>query len=68
MIPFFTAADIEFLFEKVKQITFEKEYQDGEDFRVTTTSFLEIIQKLSPTLTEEIIEEFEKDCAGYTRY
>ena len=68
MIPLFTAADIEFLFEKVKQITFEKEYQNGEDFRVTTASFLEIIEKLSPTLTEEIIEEFEKDCAGYTRY
>ena len=68
MIPLFTAADIEFLFEKVKQITFEKEYQNGKDFRVTTTSFLEILQKLSPTLTEEIIEEFEKDCADYTRY
>jgi hypothetical protein len=29
---------------------------------------MEIIPEISPTLTEEISEEFELDCEKYTRY
>jgi len=68
MIPLFTPADIEYLFQKVRQYAFEKEYAKGEDYRVSTKTFLEIIPKVRPTLTDEIIEEFERDCARYTRY
>ncbi|HJX31569.1 MAG TPA: AAA family ATPase [Thermodesulfobacteriota bacterium] len=68
MIPFFTPADIEYLFEKVRQEAFEREYVRGEDYQVTTETFLEMIAGVSPTLTDEIIEEFEKDCAHCTRY
>jgi hypothetical protein len=68
MTPFFTPADIEYLFEKVRQEAFEREYVRGEDYQVTTETFLEMMESVSPTLTDEIIEEFEKDCAHCTRY
>ena len=68
MIPLFTPADIEYLFQKVRQYAFEKEYAKEEDYRVTTETFVEIIPKVRPTLTDEIIEEFERDCDRYIRY
>jgi transitional endoplasmic reticulum ATPase len=68
MIALFTPADIEYLFLKVRQMAFEREYVNGEDSRVTTETFLEMIPKVSLTLTGEIIEEFEQDCVHYTRY
>ncbi len=68
MLALFTPADIEYLFDKVRQVAFEREYVKGEDYQVTTESFLEIIPKVTPTLTDEIIKEFEQDCVHYTRY
>lgn len=68
MIAFFTPADIEYLFQKVRQLAFEREYVEGDDYRVTTETFVEMIPKVPPTLTDEIIEEFEQDYAHYTRY
>jgi SpoVK/Ycf46/Vps4 family AAA+-type ATPase len=68
MIALFTPADIEYLFQKVRQIAFEREYSKGKDYRVTTETFLEIIPEVPPTLSDEIIEEFNQDCAHYTRY
>ncbi len=68
MIALFTPADIEYLFQKVRQFAFEREYVNGKDYRVTTETFLEIIPQVPPTLTDEIIEEFEEDCVRYTRY
>ena len=68
MISLFTPADIEYLFQKVRQVTFEREYAKEEDCLVTTDTFMEIIPDISPTLTEEIIKEFEQDCNKYTRY
>ncbi|MBW2108853.1 MAG: ATP-binding protein, partial [Deltaproteobacteria bacterium] len=68
MIPFFTPADIEYLFQRVSQYTFEMEYSNGQDCKVTTQTFLEILPQIRPTLTEEIIREFDKDCSQYTRY
>jgi len=68
MMPLFTPADIEYLFEKVRQEAFEREYVRGEDYQVTTETFLAMIESVSPTLTDAIIEEFEKDCAHCTRY
>jgi SpoVK/Ycf46/Vps4 family AAA+-type ATPase len=68
MIALFTPADIEYLFQKVRQVAFEGEYVKGEEHRVTTETFLEMIPKVPPTLTDEIIEEFQQDYAHYTRY
>ena len=67
-ISLFTPADIEYLFQKVRQEGFEIECVKGDDCCVTTEMFLETIPKIRPTLTDEIIEEFEQDCAAYTRY
>ncbi|WP_319547901.1 AAA family ATPase [Desulfogranum marinum] len=68
MISLFTPADVEYLFQKVRQITFEMEFERKGNSLVTTETFLEMIPKVSPTLTLEIIEEFEMDCVKYTRY
>ena len=68
LIPLFTPADIEYLFQKVSQVAFERELVRGEDYRLTTDIFLELLPKVRPSLSEEIIKEFELDCIEYTRY
>jgi len=67
-IELFTPADIEYLFQKVRQIAFEREYEKGGDYCVTTETFPEIIPQVPPTLTHEIIKEFQQSCDRYTRY
>jgi len=68
MISHFTPADVEYLFQKIRQVTFEREYERKGNCLVTTETFLEMIPKISPTLTKEMIEEFERDCTRYTRF
>lgn len=67
-LSFFTPADIEYLFHKVSHFTFEKEYSEGRDFRITTDTFLDLIQECQPSLSEEKIRELEEDSAQFTRY
>jgi transitional endoplasmic reticulum ATPase len=64
----FTPADMEYLFQQVAQYAFEQELTTKQDFRVTTATILEIIPKIRPTLTEDIITEFEKDSLTYARF
>ena len=68
LIPHFTPADIEYLFQKVTQEAFERELTYGKDFLLNTEIFLEVLVKARPSLTDEIIAEFRQDCADYTRY
>jgi len=68
MIPMHTPADIEFLFQKVSQVAFEREYTDGKDFKITTQTFEDTIPLVKPTLTDEIVEKFNVDCNDFTRY
>ena len=63
----FTPADIEYLFQQVAQFAFEREYANKQDYRVTTDTFVSILPKVRPTLTDEIIEEFRKDSVTYSR-
>jgi len=63
----FTPADIEYLFQQVAQFAFEQKYASKQDYRVTTETFIQIISKIRPSLTDEIIEEFQKDCITYSR-
>ena len=63
----FTPADIEYLFHQVAQFAFEQELATKEDYQVTTETFMEIIPGVRPSLTDEIIEEFEKDSVTYSR-
>jgi len=64
----FTPADMEYLFQQVAQYAFEQELATKQDYRVTTDTIFEIIPKIRPTLTEEVIMEFEKDSLAYSRY
>jgi len=68
MVPFFTPADTEYLFQRVRQYAFEREYQKGKDYGVTTQTFLDTIFKVEASLTDEIVKEFEQDCSRFTRY
>jgi transitional endoplasmic reticulum ATPase len=63
----FTPADIEYLFQLVAQFAFEQEYVSRQDYRVTTDTFLQIIPNVHPSLTDEIIDEFQKDSIKYSR-
>ncbi|MGO9120770.1 MAG: ATP-binding protein [Syntrophales bacterium] len=67
MTPQFTPADMEYLFQQVAQFTFEKELATKRDYRVTTETIFEIMPKIRPSLTDEIITEFEKDKSTYSR-
>jgi transitional endoplasmic reticulum ATPase len=67
-IPHYTPADIEYLFQKVTQIAFERELRQGGDYRLDTAIFEETIALVRGSLTPELIAEFEEDCARFTRY
>jgi transitional endoplasmic reticulum ATPase len=63
----FTPADIQYLFEQVAQFAFEQELFNKEDYRVTAETFMQILPKVHPSLSHEVIEEFEKDSVRYSR-
>jgi len=63
----FTPADIEYLFQQVAQFAFEQEFNNRQDYRVTTDTFIQILPKIRPSLTDEIIEELQKDSITYSR-
>jgi SpoVK/Ycf46/Vps4 family AAA+-type ATPase len=63
----FTPADIQYLLEQVAQFAFEREVARKKDYKVTTEDLLQVMAKMRPSLTDEIIEEFEKDAIAYAR-
>lgn len=63
----FTPADMEYLFQQVAQFAFEQELATKRDYLVSTETIFEIMPKIRPSLTDEIIEEFEKDSITYSR-
>jgi len=63
----FTPADIQYLFQQVAQFAFEQELASKEDYRVTTETFIQIMPKVRPSLSDEVIAEFEKDSISYSR-
>jgi transitional endoplasmic reticulum ATPase len=68
LMPLFTPADIEYLFQKVTQKAFERELKTGSDYRLNTEIFLEVLLEVKPSLTEEIAAEFQRDCRDFTRH
>ncbi len=58
---------MEYLFQQVAQFAFEQELATKRDYLVSTETIFEIIPKIRPSLTDEIIEEFEKDSITYSR-
>ncbi|MHC1730149.1 MAG: ATP-binding protein [Syntrophobacteraceae bacterium] len=63
----FTPADIQYLFQQVAHFAFEQELASKEDYRVTAQTFMQIAPKVPPSLSDEMIEEFEKDRVSYSR-
>lgn len=63
----FTPADIQYLFQQVAHFTFEQELASKEDYRVTAETLIHIMTKVSPSLSDKVIEEFEKDSVSYSR-
>lgn len=63
----FTPADLEYLFQQVAQFAFEQELVAKQDYRVTTETVLDIVPTVRPSLTDDIIMEFEKDSISYSR-
>ena len=64
----YTPADIEYLCQRAAQKAFEQEHLSGEDYRVETSDFLEMIKDTKPTLTKKIIENFKQDVEKYSRW
>ena len=64
----FTPADMEYLFQQVAQFAFEQELVTKHDYRVTTDTIFDIMPKIRPSLTEEVIVEFEKDSIAFSRF
>jgi SpoVK/Ycf46/Vps4 family AAA+-type ATPase len=63
----FTPADIQYLFEQVAQYAFEQEIGENKDYKVVTEDILQVMAKVRPSLTDEIVEEFEEDSRTYSR-
>ncbi len=63
----FTPADIQYLFDRAAQFAFEQEVATNCDYRVSTEAILQIAAEIRPSLTDEVIEELEKDVADFSR-
>jgi len=61
----FTPADIEYLFQQVAQFAFEEEYAGKGNYIITTDTFLKMIQNVRPSLTEGMIQDFQKGSSTY---
>lgn len=63
----FTPADIEFASRKGSQAAFEREVSERTGRPATTDDYLTAIADTRPTLTSEILAEFEQDRKQFTR-
>ncbi len=63
----FTPADIEFAARKGAQAAFERELLHGKGEPANTDDFIAAISDTRPTLTPEILTQFEQDNERYTR-
>jgi hypothetical protein len=58
---------MEYLFQQVAQLAFEQEHATKQDYRVTTETVFDIMPRIRPSLTDEIVMEFEKESVSYSR-
>jgi SpoVK/Ycf46/Vps4 family AAA+-type ATPase len=63
----FTPADIQYFIDQVAHFAFEQELKESGNYLVTTDTFIGIREKVAPSLSNEVIEAFEKDCVNYSR-
>ncbi len=64
----FTPADIEFAARKAAQRAFEREHFEHSAHRARTEDFLAAIADTKPTLTAEIVSEFDDDTNRFARF
>lgn len=65
---FFTPADIEFSARKAAQHAFEREYFKGPGKRAEMNDFLRAIKETRPSLSPELVREFDADTESFARY
>ena len=67
----FTPPDIQYLFQQVAHFAFEQELATQKNYLVTAETFIHLTPKVLPSLSNEVIEEFEKGerqlCTSLTR-
>ena len=63
----FTPADIEFAARKGSQAAFEREMRDGTPRPATTEDYLTAIGQIRPTLTPDMLAEFERGKEDFAR-
>ena len=63
----FTPADIEFAARKGAQAAFEREMRDGGGRPATTEDYLTAIGEVRPTLSADMLAEFERGKADFAR-
>ncbi len=64
----YTPADVEFAARKAAQLAFERQYFDQSSGRATTEDFLTAIDQTPASLTEEMIEQVERDVERFARH
>lgn len=64
----FTPADIEFAARKAAQRAFEREHFAGEGPRASTEDFLAAIAETKPTLSEQMVRNFNEDTDRFARF
>lgn len=63
----FTPADIQYLFQQVAHFAFEQELATHKNYLVTAETFINLTPKVLPSLSDDVIKEFEKDSINYAR-
>lgn len=64
----FTPADIEFAARQAAQRAFEREHFQGMGSRATTQDFLAAVSGTKPSLSEDMVDAFQRDARRFTRY
>lgn len=64
----FTPADIEFAARKAAQRAFERDHFEGSSHRARTEDFLAAIAATRPTLTTEMVSDFDDDTDRFARF
>lgn len=63
----FTPADIQYFIDQVAHFAFEQELKEKGDYLVTTDTFIQMREKVTASLSDEMIDAFKEDCHNFSR-